>query len=176
MNTIVENVLQLGRSDRTHATRFALHTWLKDTLPACATALNIPMGALSLVIEQPQTVCFDTDHLFQIINNLCHNSVKNSPPYQDVAIIKLLVNADSDGYSYLEVIDWGQGIKDTIAEHIFDPFFTTPARGTGLGLYIGRELAEANGGRLEYHPAPVGCRFRLTFGRLTDCTDTALVP
>ncbi len=174
MNTIVENVLQLGRRDRTHSTSFDLHTWLKDTLPACAAALNIPMGALSLVIEQSQTVCFDTDHLFQIVNNLCHNSLKNSPPYRDVAVIKLLVNADSEGYSYLEVIDWGQGIKEAIAEHIFDPFFTTTARGTGLGLYIGRELAEANGGRLEYHPAPVGCRFRLTFGRLTDCTDAAL--
>ena len=173
MNTIVENVLQLGRRDRTNTSRFALHTWLRETLPACATALNVPLGALSLVIEQPQTVCFDTDHLFQIVNNLCHNSLKNSPPYQDVAIIKLLVNADSEGYSYLEVIDWGQGIKEAIAEHIFDPFFTTTARGTGLGLYIGRELAEANGGRLEYHPATTGCRFRLTFGRLTDCTDGA---
>jgi len=174
MNTIVENVLQLGRSDRTNASRFDLHTWLHDTLPACATALNIPIGALSLVIEQPQTVCFDTDHLFQIVNNLCHNSQKHSPAYQNVAIIKLLVNADNEGYSYLEVIDWGQGIKETIAEHIFDPFFTTTARGTGLGLYIGRELAEANGGRLEYYPASVGSRFRLTFGRLNDCTDAPI--
>ncbi|HUW98580.1 MAG TPA: HAMP domain-containing sensor histidine kinase [Acidiferrobacter sp.] len=174
MNTIVENVLQLGRSDHTRATRFELDEWLQNILPACATALNIPVGALSLVIEQPQTVCFDTDHLFQIVNNLCHNSLKNSPPYQDVAIIKLLVDVDHEGYSYLEVIDWGHGIKEAIAEHIFDPFFTTTARGTGLGLYIGRELAEANGGRLEYHPASVGSRFRLTFGRLNDCTDTSI--
>ncbi len=174
MNTIVENVLQLGRRDRTNATRFALSTWLAQTLPAVATALNIPVQALNLVIEQPQTVCFDTDHLFQIVNNLCHNSLKHSPPYHDVPIVKLLIGVDSEGHSILDVIDWGEGIKNAIVDRIFDPFFTTTARGTGLGLYIARELAEANGARLEYRPTPTGCQFRLTFGRLTDCTEAAL--
>ena len=174
MNTIVENVLQLGRRDRTNATRFLLSTWLTQTLPAVATALNVPAKALNLVIEQPQTVCFDTDHLFQIVNNLCHNSLKHSAPYHDVAIVKLLISVDSEGHSILDVIDWGEGIKDTIVDRIFDPFFTTTARGTGLGLYIARELAEANGARLEHRPTPTGCQFRLTFGRLTDCTEAAL--
>ncbi len=173
MNTIVENVLQLGRRDRTNVTRFPLHSWLVDTLPAVATALNIPIKALNLVIEQPQTVCFDTDHLFQIINNLCHNSLKHSPAYKDAPIVKLLVGVDGEGHSVLDVIDWGEGIKETVAERIFDPFFTTTARGTGLGLYIGRELAEANGARLEYLATGTGCQFRLTFGRLNDCTDAA---
>ena len=174
MNTIVENVLQLGRRDRTNATRFLLSTWLTQTLPAVATALNVPAKALNLVIEQPQTVCFDTDHLFQIVNNLCHNSLKHSAPYHDVAIVKLLISVDGEGHSVLDVIDWGEGIKDAIADRIFDPFFTTTARGTGLGLYIARELAEANGARLDHRPTPVGCQFRLTFGRLTDCTDATL--
>ncbi len=174
MNTIVENVLQLGRRDRTNATRFLLSTWLTQTLPAVATALNVPAKALNLVIEQPQTVCFDTDHLFQIVNNLCHNSLKHSAPYHDVAIVKLLISVDGEGHSVLDVIDWGEGIKGAIADRIFDPFFTTTARGTGLGLYIARELAEANGARLDHRPTPVGCQFRLTFGRLTDCTDATL--
>ncbi len=173
MNTIVENVLQLGRRDRTNVTRFPLHAWLADTLPAVATALNVPLKALNLLIEQPQTVCFDTDHLFQIINNLCHNSLKHSPPYKDVPVVKLLVGVDGEGHSVLDVIDWGEGIKEAVAERIFDPFFTTTARGTGLGLYIGRELAEANGARLEWRPTATGCQFRLTFGRLNDCTDAA---
>ena len=173
MNTIVENVLQLGRRDHTNAARFALDAWLSDTLPALATALNVPAKALNLVIEQPQTVCFDTDHLFQIVNNLCHNSLKHSRPYQDAPLVKLLVGVDAEGHSTLDVIDWGEGIKDSIADRIFDPFFTTTARGTGLGLYIARELAEANGARLEHRPTPAGCQFRLTFVRLADCTEAS---
>ena len=119
------------------------------------------------------TFAVDTDHLFQIVNNLCHNSLKHSRPYQDAPLVKLLVGVDAEGHSTLDVIDWGEGIKDSIADRIFDPFFTTTARGTGLGLYIARELAEANGARLEHRPTPAGCQFRLTFGRLADCTEAS---
>ncbi len=176
MNTIVESVLQLGRRDRTHTSRFRLEDWLNETLPALATALNVPKDALSLVIETQQAVCFDTDHLFQIINNLCHNSLKHSPPYSGDPLIKIEAGTEGDR-SVLDIIDWGPGIRAGIVDQIFDPFFTTTARGTGLGLYIGRELAEANGGTLEYRPiGTAGCRFRLTFGRLSDCTDTSFTP
>ncbi|MHB1567301.1 MAG: sensor histidine kinase [Acidiferrobacter sp.] len=176
MNTIVENVLQLGRRDRTQTRRLALDDWLRQSLPAIATALNVPVAALSLVIDQTQTVCFDGDQLFQIVNNLCHNALKHSAPYTDQPLIKLLETLDADGLTVLDVIDWGSGIKAAIADHIFDPFFTTTARGTGLGLYIARELAEANGARLDYHAETTGARFRLTFGRLTDCNEAPLTP
>ena len=174
MNTIVENVLQLGRRDRTRTSRFALDGWLRQSLPAIATALNVPLAALSLYADNSIAVCFDPDQLFQIINNLCHNSLKHSVAYSDRPLVKLLVTTDTEGLTALDVIDWGSGINASIVEHIFDPFFTTTARGTGLGLYIARELAEANGARLEYHPEPVGARFRLTFGRLSDCNDAPL--
>lgn len=176
MNTIVENVLQLGRRDHINTARFALDTWFHHMLPACATALNIAPGALSLVVDQSSQVCFDRDQLFQIVTNLCHNALKHSPAYNGAPLVKLLVGVDHEGLACLDVIDWGSGIKEAIVEYIFDPFFTTTARGTGLGLYIARELAEANGARLDYFPEPVGCRFRLTCGRLSDCADAPLTP
>ncbi len=174
MNTIVENVLQLGRRDRTKASRFALGQWLTKSLPAISTALNVPVAALSLHASNPVMVCFDPDQLFQIINNLCHNSLKHSPAYTDRPLVKISVAIDGEGHTALDVVDWGSGINPSIVEHIFDPFFTTTARGTGLGLYIARELAEANGARLEYHPESAGARFRLTFGQLGDCSDAPL--
>ena len=63
-----------------------------------------------------------------------------------------------------EVLDEGPGVDAETAREIFDPFFTTSIAGTGLGLYLARELAETNGARLEYVPRPSGgsC-FRVTF-------------
>uniref|UniRef100_UPI0035947248 ATP-binding protein n=1 Tax=Thiocapsa sp. TaxID=2024551 RepID=UPI0035947248 len=58
----------------------------------------------------------------------------------------------------------GPGIDAKTAREIFNPFFTTRTSGTGLGLYIARELAETNGIHLTYEPAqPHGSRFRLEF-------------
>jgi two-component system sensor histidine kinase PilS (NtrC family) len=61
-------------------------------------------------------------------------------------------------------------------DNIFDPFFTTTPKGTGLGLYIARELCESNGARLEYFPGDkgVGCRFRVTFARAEECSELAV--
>jgi two-component system sensor histidine kinase PilS (NtrC family) len=52
-----------------------------------------------------------------------------------------------------------------MAEHIFEPFYTSNPRGTGLGLFIARELCECNRARLSYEPRPRGgsC-FRIVFG------------
>ena len=66
----------------------------------------------------------------------------------------------------LDVVDDGPGLSSEVLQHLFEPFFTTDARGTGLGLYIARELADVNGARLECivegRPANSGACFRLT--------------
>ncbi len=68
------------------------------------------------------------------------------------------------GNPFTEVIDNGPGIPPETVRQIFEPFFTTENAGTGLGLYIARELSESNRLRLEYVPIPTGgsC-FKLTF-------------
>jgi two-component system sensor histidine kinase PilS (NtrC family) len=95
--------------------------------------------------------------------NLCDNAWRHSqdsghlPYFQIVASIQ-----ESTHQVFLEVIDSGPGIPEEIAEEIFEPFFST--QGTGLGLYLARELSERNGASLEYHPGPKGgsC-FRICF-------------
>jgi two-component system sensor histidine kinase PilS (NtrC family) len=68
----------------------------------------------------------------------------------------------------LHVIDDGEGITDTQREQVFEPFFTTHNRGTGLGLYIARELSEANGARLELRENSPGAHFCIV-GRGKEC-------
>ena len=69
----------------------------------------------------------------------------------------------------MEVADWGPGVPADIADSIFDPFFTTTPQGTGLGLYICRELCEGNGGRLDYVAGDEGATFRATLARAEEC-------
>ena len=78
---------------------------------------------------------------------------------------------------FLDVIDWGAGIAPDIVDFIFDPFFTTTPKGTGLGLYIAKELCEGNGATLEYQAGEgkVGSGFRVTFARPEDCLEFGTV-
>jgi two-component system sensor histidine kinase PilS (NtrC family) len=46
--------------------------------------------------------------------------------------------------------------------NLFEPFFTTSPGGTGLGLYLAREICEANGAMLEYMDSAGGARFSVT--------------
>ena len=59
--------------------------------------------------------------------------------------------------------DNGPGVAAEAADQIFEPFFTTRADGTGLGLYIARELCEGNQASLSLVPGGTGGRFRITF-------------
>jgi two-component system sensor histidine kinase PilS (NtrC family) len=88
-------------------------------------------------------------------------------------LIKFQGGLDGEKRPYLDVIDWGRGVAEEIRENIFDPFFTTTPKGTGLGLYIARELCEGNGGSLNYFPGDggVGSRFRVTFASAEECSD-----
>jgi two-component system sensor histidine kinase PilS (NtrC family) len=70
----------------------------------------------------------------------------------------------SAGRPFLDVADRGPGVAAEDIERVFEPFFTRGARGTGLGLFLARELAESNGAALIYEPREGGgsC-FRIVF-------------
>ncbi|MFL6621727.1 MAG: sensor histidine kinase [Sulfurifustis sp.] len=173
MNIIIQNVTQLSRRDRVNQTRLSLNAWLADfTIQFCEIA-HLPADAFSRVGDDLQVV-FDPDQLNQVVTNLCQNALRHSPPFTGTPLIKFQFGRDADGRPYLDVIDWGSGIPAAIVENIFDPFFTTSPKGTGLGLYIAKELCEGNGGAIDYHPGEggVGCRFRITMAPAEEASDT----
>jgi two-component system sensor histidine kinase PilS (NtrC family) len=106
----------------------------------------------------------DPSQLHQVVWNLCQNAVSHGGSDLPVSIrLEAGLNATS-GAPQLDILDNGKGIPPEMTDQIFEPFFTTRSNGTGLGLYIAREICESNQARLSYHPAPRGgsC-FRIAF-------------
>jgi len=106
-------------------------------------------------------VMFDRDHLNQVLWNLCQNALRHSQ--RGPGSISLVVGRASLGNAVrLDVIDDGPGLPSESRSKLFEPFFTTSPGGTGLGLYLAREICEANGAMLEYVDSARGARFSVT--------------
>lgn len=94
---------------------------------------------------------FDSAHLQQILWNLINNAWQHGSKGKDAITVLVRPVAEHEAVS-LMVIDDGDGVAPENHEHLFEPFFTTRSEGTGLGLYVARELAHANRGQLHYRP------------------------
>lgn len=177
MNVIVENVTQLSRRDRVNPVRFTLEPWLREFARQYAETTRFPPELFTITATEGLEACMDPEQLHQVVSNLCQNALRHSPPFTGTPLIRLDAGLDGEKRPYLDVIDWGRGVAPEIVDFIFDPFFTTTPKGTGLGLYIARELCEGNGATLDYHPGEgkVGSRFRITLARAEDCQETAAV-
>jgi two-component system sensor histidine kinase PilS (NtrC family) len=162
----VESILQLSRRERASPEPIDLAGWLPGFCSDFREAHDLPAHRLQVEIVSPAEVHTDPRHLHQVLANLCENVLKHADRPGDPAHIQL--RAQGTGATQervlIEVLDDGVGINSETAPEIFAPFFTTSSSGTGLGLYIARELSESNGIHLEYIPRqPHGSCFRLTF-------------
>ena len=167
MERMVENILQLSRRDNTRAEELDLAGWLKDFIAEFRDRHALPGSALLLRTDtrDPLLVRVDPSHLHQIVWNLSENALRHGRDSGDGARIEYRIGVSPTGNAFLEVLDRGTGVPPDIAEHIFEPFYTSDPRGTGLGLFIARELCECNRAGLSYQARPHGgsC-FRIEFG------------
>lgn len=163
INQIVQDVMQLNRRDRAQTERFDLSRMLHAFVEEFCLAEKIGPDIVSLAGAIDQEVMFDRGHLRQVLWNLCRNALRYG---HRVAGSLRLTAGEDEGRTVLDVQDDGPGLTGEQLGKLFEPFFTTAADGTGLGLYIARELCEANGARLEYREEggglPGAC-FRITF-------------
>jgi two-component system sensor histidine kinase PilS (NtrC family) len=166
VNTIIENILQLARRERSRPQDVPLLPWLEDFAAEFVRDLHLAPGSVSIEITPPDVeVRMDPGHLRQVLWNLCENAVHHGDMTAAGLRIELRggLNAASRD-AVLDVIDHGRGINAEDAQQIFEPFFTTNRQGTGLGLYIARELCEFNKAQLRHVPMPDGgCCFRISF-------------
>jgi two-component system sensor histidine kinase PilS (NtrC family) len=168
VSTIINNILQLSRREAIRQERINLNSWLNGFLSEFCQTMQVTDNCVQTQWTALQVdVRADASHLQQIVWNLCENALKyghaeGEPPKFELHTGRTAVN----NRPYLEVADRGPGIGAADSERIFEPFFTTGSSqgSTGLGLFIARELANANGAVLLYEPRQGGGTiFRLVF-------------
>jgi two-component system sensor histidine kinase PilS (NtrC family) len=163
LNAVIENVLQLSRRRDADLQRFALRPWLEAIVADVARQRGLAPGDVVAEVRPPELeVRADPSQLQQVVSNLCENGLRYASG-RPLLRLTAGVSAETER-PYLDVCDSGPGVSPEAAAHLFEPFFTTERQGTGLGLYIARELCEANQAVLEHLGASGhGHCFRITF-------------
>ena len=162
---IIDNVLQLSRRDSGAPERFLIRPWLEDFAREFTRTLELQEGELAIEdVPDDLEVRMDKSHLRQVLWNLCDNAVKYASETGGILVELHAGRVEAQGRPYLEVRDHGLGVDPATAEQIFEPFFTARSGGTGLGLYISRELCELNRATLLYlDRTGGGSIFRIVF-------------
>ncbi len=162
-NGIVESVLGLARRERANPEHVDLNGYVRRFIDEYQQSLSIETDTLEAVIGvKPVLALMDLRHLQQVLTVLVQNALNYGRLPGEPARVRMRV-FQADHRPMIDVMDRGPGIPEAVASQLFRPFFTTSEHGTGLGLYIARELCRANQATLEYVPVPGGgsC-FRIT--------------
>ena len=158
LERLVSDVLQLSRRDRVTAEAVSLGPWLAGFLAEFIANERLPAERFAVDAAREAWVEFDREHLGQVMWNLLRNAMRYARAEPGSVRIALRRYADR---IELSVIDDGPGVPESVQGQLFEPFFTTEAKGTGLGLYLARELCAANQATLEYLDDMPGAHFRI---------------
>lgn len=162
LDLMVRDVLQLSRRDRVQAETIHLRAFLAGFVDEFAQNESIARDAFVLETAEDASVAFDRAHLIQVLWNLLRNAWRHCRKQPGSVTLRVLHRANR---IELHVIDDGAGVAGELQAQLFEPFFTTFSGGTGLGLYIARELCAANGTRLDYFDRSVGADFGILWQR-----------
>ncbi|WP_312914275.1 ATP-binding protein [Stenotrophomonas sp.] len=162
-NGIVESVLAMARRERANPENLDLAAFVRRFVLEYKQTLSQDTDSLEVIIREPSVpALMDSRHLHQVLTALVHNALKYGRVAEEPARVRIRV-ASGERNAVIDVMDRGPGIPDAIAAQLFRPFYTTSEHGTGLGLYIARELCRANQAQLDYVSVPGGgACFRLT--------------
>ncbi len=165
VNEIIENIMQLSIKKASQVKEVNLTKYINNLKQEYSTGKK-PQPKIEAQFQSDDIIIhFDISQLRQILTNLIDNGLRYSELNSGEASVLIMVGIEPNNRTpFLDVIDKGEGIPPHQAEKIFEPFFTTSKTGTGLGLYLSRELCEANRARLDHIPLTAGgsC-FRISF-------------
>ena len=158
LERLVSDVLQLNRRDRIAAEPIRLRPWLAAFVEEFVANEEVPAERFVIEASRDLSIQFDREHLHQVMWNVLRNAVRYAR--NEPGSVRLAIGGFADRVE-LSVIDNGPGVPLSNQGQLFEPFFTTEAKGTGLGLYLARELCAANRALLEYVHGGAGAHFRL---------------
>nr|WP_202411987.1 ATP-binding protein [Duganella fentianensis] len=148
VNRMVEDILQLSRKAQPHNEPLALQGFLTELVQEFTETHGLPADMLGLTLAEAAPVRFDALHLREVLLNLLNNAVRYASG--SARSIRLDLRSLPSHALELHVQDDGPGIEPEVRAHLFEPFYTTSSKGTGLGLYLARELCLNNEARLDY--------------------------
>lgn len=160
LDRMVRDVLELNRRDRAKLEELDARNYLENFVVEFQGTERIAPELFSLELNATNRILFDPNHLNQILWNLSRNALRHCKR-QPGSIRICLSRSPVPNMLQLDVMDDGPGVSPDKLAQLFEPFFTTESQGTGLGLYIARELCEANGGALDYVEVSPGAHFRV---------------
>ncbi|MEE4659367.1 MAG: ATP-binding protein [Halieaceae bacterium] len=163
MNNVIENVLQISRRQPPSPQKLALKGWLQNFLTEYQQSQP---GAERIALSLPQDwleITFDPAHLERVLGNLLDNALRYGAGDAGSGVALQVMKDNVARRCLIDVIDTGPGVPSAERAKLFEPFYTTSKTGTGLGLFLSKELCEINNATLTYLPTPEGeSRFRVS--------------
>ncbi len=170
VSRLIGSMLEFSRRGSSKPERLLLSQWLTSFRQEFLATHELAAGRLLILPAlQPDVaaeleVRTDPTQLHQVVWNLCHNAITHGASNSPSAVELRFGRLGSNDRPYLEVADRGPGIDVPDVERVFEPFYSKSDKGTGLGLFLARELAQTNGATLLYEPRNGGGSvFRLVF-------------
>jgi len=149
INQTINNILQFSREKSANPAIIDIRQWLNKFKQEYLKHNTVK---IDLLFPKKNVYCrIDPDHLYQIISNLVDNGLKHGQKEAQESSITIITNIDKNStFPFIDIIDEGEGIADDISDKIFEPFYTTKKTGSGLGLYLCKELCQANQANIVY--------------------------
>ena len=170
-NNIIESILNLSKTKTSNPICINIQTWLENFVARFINQNHKYKDNIFIEHKDKELkILADPTPLYQIFNNLSENGIRYSIKKTNKPYL-LFKTYKKDNEACIEIVDKGPGIDNEHIKYLFEPFFTTDTKGTGLGLFIARELCQTNDATLNYYPASNGgsC-FRIIFSIYKDNT------
>ena len=163
VNGIIENVMRISRRERPALTTVNLCHWINKFIEEFRERHELGTDDIVFTPEAETILAsMDPGQFYQVMWNICENGIRYSRG-KPLLEVRCGIHQDSQR-PYVDIIDHGTGMNTTVVDNLFEPFITTETKGTGLGLFIARELCEANQATLNlFYNTPEGCCFRINF-------------